>query len=103
MTRSPAAMSAQVWGRFGGEAVCDTLAAVVEPVFDTENSVVVAMAVELPIIKSAVFVSPFCAWTESRANGVLEPTPTLSERVLSVVAPNALVHYKEEDNDAFRR
>ncbi len=42
---------------------------VVEPVFDTENRVEVADAVEEPIAKSVVLVEPLTACTESVANG----------------------------------
>jgi len=48
----------------------------VEPIFDTEKSVVVADAVEDPIANSVVAVSPLLAATENLANGELVPRPT---------------------------
>ncbi len=50
---------------------------VVEPVLLTLKSVVVADAVELPMAKSVVAVSPLLALIENLANGDVEPTPTL--------------------------
>ena len=51
---------------------------VVEPMLETEKSVVVAnAAVEEEILKSVWLVSPLTAATESFANGDVEPRPTL--------------------------
>ncbi len=52
---------------------------VVRPVFETEKSVVVAVAVEEPIAKSVVAVSPLLAEMENLANGELVPTPRKPE------------------------
>ena len=55
-----------------------------EPVLETENRVLVALAVDEPIAKSVVFVSPAFAWTERFAYGVVEPNPAFC--VLSMVS-----------------
>lgn len=90
-------------------SICNTLA--VEPELDTTNfalsvdvpmptlpwaltikSVEVADAVEEPIAKSVVFVSPLFAWIESLENGEVEPTPTLPVGVMkSVEVPEMVV------------
>ena len=57
------------------------------PVFNTEKSVLVADAVEEPIAKSVVLVSPLFACTESFANGEVEPIPTFPPAVARYVFP----------------
>lgn len=52
-------------------------AAVVEPVFETEKRVVVAVAVEEPIAKSVVLVEPLFAWIANCAHGDVEAIPTV--------------------------
>ena len=52
------------------------------PVLLTLNSVVVALAVELPIAKSVELVSPLLAWMESLANGEVVPMPTFTVKTL---------------------
>ena len=49
---------------------------VVEPVFDTENKVEVADAVEEPIANNIGFVPPLLAWIANCDHGVEEPTPS---------------------------
>ena len=51
------------------------LAMVVEPVFETVKSVEVAVAVDEPIAKSIVAVSPLLVWIANFAKGVDEPIP----------------------------
>ena len=60
-------------------------AAVVEPVFETENSVVVAEAVEEPIAKSVVLVEPSLPCTESCAYGDVEAIPMFPPFGLMIV------------------
>ena len=48
---------------------------VTAPVFEIENNVEVAEAVEEPIAKRVVAVSPLLACTESFAKGVVVPMP----------------------------
>ena len=63
----------------------------VEPVLETEKSVVVALAVEEPIAKRILFVSPLLAWTESFANGVEVPTPNFPAAVAAEVYLRAVL------------
>ena len=49
--------------------------AVVEPVFEIVKSVVVAFAVDEPIVKRLVLVSPTFAWIESFADGDVVAIP----------------------------
>lgn len=60
-------------------------AAVVDPVFETENSVVVAEAVEEPIAKSVVLVEPSLPCTESCAYGDVEAIPMFPPFGLMIV------------------
>ena len=57
------------------------------PVFDIAKSVVVADAVDEPIAKSVVFVSPLFAWSESFANGEVVPRPKLPVAVRRACSP----------------
>jgi hypothetical protein len=52
------------------------LAIVVVPVLETENSVVVALAVEDAMAKRVVAVSPLLVWIANFAHGVVEPMPS---------------------------
>ena len=56
-------------------------AEVMAPVFEMVKRVEVALAVELATTKSVVFVSAPLACTESRAQGVVVPTPRFRELV----------------------
>jgi hypothetical protein len=56
------------------------LRSVASPTFETENNVVVALAVDDPMAKSTVFVSPLFAWTDSFAKGDVEPTLRIFEK-----------------------
>jgi len=81
-----------VWSAFEPEQVPKVEANVVEPILLTLNSVVVAEAVEEPIAKSILSVSPLLAWIETLANGEDDPKPALTAKLMmSVVAPKVKV------------
>lgn len=60
---------------------------VIAPVFEILKSVVVALAVELAMVKRDMLVSPLFACTESLAHGVVVPTPNLPAMEATVVVP----------------
>ena len=49
----------------------------IAPVLLIAKSVVVALAVDEPMLNSDVFVSPLFAWIANLPNGVVVPIPTL--------------------------
>ena len=57
---------------------------VVEPVLETEKSVVVAEAVDEPMEKSVVLVSPSFAWTANLASGLVVPIPIFWFPVITI-------------------